>query len=141
MTRDEYNVILATEPATANQVGAAMGEFERLGFGLADRRERLAVAVALLRLDELRSTWDLTMGQAGRLVGLLRQIPDRAALDTELAAAGDEGQAEHVVSQGEAGEGVSLAAALARLAVVCAESWRPLQVRPGVATTGPEGSG
>jgi len=41
MTRDEWNKVLATEPARSNQRGAIMREFERLGFGDADQRHVL----------------------------------------------------------------------------------------------------
>jgi len=78
---------LATEPATPTQVGAAIAEFERLG--IHDRSERLALSAALLSLDELTSTTDLTMGQAGKLVGILRatrapsELPDLAGQDDD----------------------------------------------------------
>jgi hypothetical protein len=78
MTRVEYLEMLATEPATPMQVGAIMGEFDRLG--VADRAERLALSAELLGLDELDSTTDLVMGEAGRLVGILRSTRDRAEL-------------------------------------------------------------
>ena len=42
MTRDEYLVVLATEPATATQVGAIVGEFARLG--ITDRTVRRHLA-------------------------------------------------------------------------------------------------
>jgi protein gp37 len=40
MTREEWDQVLATEPATPNQVGSIVSECERLGLG--DRDERLA---------------------------------------------------------------------------------------------------
>jgi hypothetical protein len=94
MTRDEYLAVLATEPATANQRGAIMAEFERLGFGDGDRAERLAICAALLGLGELGSTGDLLMGQAGQLVGVLRGIRDRGELLHGAAAAGGDDQAD-----------------------------------------------
>jgi hypothetical protein len=80
MTRDELNEMLATEPATRNQVGAIRREFERLGFREKDRAERLAVSAAMLELGSLGSTRDLTMGQAGCLVCLLLVTGDRSEL-------------------------------------------------------------
>jgi hypothetical protein len=87
MTRDEWLVVLATEPATAAQRGAVMGEFQRLGLaGPGDRPERLAVCAALLGIDRLGSTRELVMGQAGQLVHALRHVPARADLAAVVAA-------------------------------------------------------
>jgi len=73
-------------PATPNQVGAIRREFERLGFGEADRPERLRITGHLARAGgQLASTKDLTMGQAGTVVPLLRKAGHRAELE---AAAG-----------------------------------------------------
>ncbi len=88
MTRDEYLAVLAETPATPNQVGAIVHECERLG--LADRAERLAITAALAGLDELASTRDLTMGEAGRLCRMLPLVADRAELLAELLAARSE---------------------------------------------------
>jgi hypothetical protein len=85
MTRDEYDQVLATEPATPNQIGAVHREFGRLGVD--DRAERLAISAELLGLDEVGSTTDLVMGQAGRLVGILQQVDNRA--DLPAVPAGD----------------------------------------------------
>jgi|SRR5450755_827184 hypothetical protein len=87
MTRDELNEMLATEPATRNQVGAIRREFERLGFRETDRAERLAVSAAMLELGSLGSTRDLTMGQAGCLVCLLLVTGDRSELPAPGRAA------------------------------------------------------
>ena len=73
MKRDEFVRMLAAEPATPNQVGAIRGEFRRLGLD-GDRSARLAAAAALLGLDSLSSSTDLTMGQAGHLVKTLRSL-------------------------------------------------------------------
>lgn len=73
MNRAEHLARLGTEPATDTQVGAIHGEFRRLGLEH-DRAARLEAVAALLGLDRLTSLTDLTMGQAGRLVGLLRTI-------------------------------------------------------------------
>ena len=80
MTREEWNKVLAIAPLTAAQRGAIQGEFTRLG--VTDRAERLAISAALLGLDRLGSTTDLTQGQAGKLLGQLRDIRNR----DELAA-------------------------------------------------------
>jgi len=107
MTRDELNEKLATEPATRNQVGAIHREFERLGFREKDRAERLAVSAAMLGLGSLRSTRDLTMGEAGCLVCLLLVTADRR----ELPAPGRPAAAE----TGDAGgdrDGSTLAAVI-----------------------------
>jgi hypothetical protein len=80
LTRDEWNAVLATEPATSAQLGAVMHEFRRLGFAEGDRGERLAVSGAVLGLDALGSTRDLTMGQAGQLVRALMAYTERGSL-------------------------------------------------------------
>lgn len=78
MNRDEWNQVLDTEPLTPNQRGAIMGEFTRLG--IRDRAERLAACAALLGIDALATTADLTQGQAGQLVNVLERTTDRDAL-------------------------------------------------------------
>lgn len=92
MTRDEYLTVLATEPATAAQIGAIIGEFGRLG--IADRAERLAITAALLGLENVGSTTNLVMGDAGRLYRMLLDIRDRAALPNVTAAPVDDDQAD-----------------------------------------------
>jgi hypothetical protein len=84
MNRDEWNQVLDTAPATPNQRGAIMREFARLG--ITDRAERLAITAGLLGIVDLASTHDLTMGQAGRLVGMLPGIDDRNELTDAVAA-------------------------------------------------------
>ena len=86
MTRDEWRALAESVPATPNQVGAIRREFRRLGFGPADRAERLRITGQLAQADgQLATTKDLTMGQAGRVVGALtgcRSLPDlHAATD------------------------------------------------------------
>ena len=81
---------VAAEPLTRDQRGAIMGEFERLG--IRDRGERLAICAELLDLDELGSTRDLVMGDAGRLVAMLRQARHRRELPDVLTALDDDGQ-------------------------------------------------
>ena len=73
MNRAEYLRMIAIEPATPNQVGAVHGEFRRLGLD-GDRPARLAAAAALLGLDDLGSSRDLSMGQAGYLIHTLRGL-------------------------------------------------------------------
>jgi hypothetical protein len=92
MTRDEWNQVLATKPATGPQVGAIIAEFERLG--VADRSERLAISAELLGLEELGSTTDLVMGDAGRLVATLRRTRHRGELPDVTAADVDEDLAD-----------------------------------------------
>jgi len=81
----DWHAILASEPATPRQRGAVMREFGRLGFRDCDRAERLAAAANLLGIANLDSVHDLVMGQAGYLLHVLPEFPDRAALDEELA--------------------------------------------------------
>jgi hypothetical protein len=76
-----WHDVLATEPATANQRGALMHEFERLGFhSRYDRAERLRVIAALTGADQVTSTADLTMGQAGALIDALQGCATRRGL-------------------------------------------------------------
>lgn len=86
MTREEWAAVLDSAPITVNQRGRILGECDRLG--LADRGERLAVLAALLGLEALGSTADLTMGQAGKLVNILQRTADRSG----LPAAADAGR-------------------------------------------------
>ena len=70
MNRNEFVRMLATAPATPNQIGAVHVEFRRLGLD-GDRPARLAAAAVLLGLDSLSSSRELTMGQAGFLIHTL----------------------------------------------------------------------
>lgn len=94
MNRDEWNAELAVRPATANQCGAIMRECARLG--VKSRPERLAVCTALAGVDILRSTADLTQGQAGQLVKALQQIrsPEELRQATAAAAIADRERTE-----------------------------------------------
>lgn len=86
-TLAQYRARLAAEPLTLNQLGAIHREFERLGFGEADRAERLEVSAILARYPgQLATTKDLTMGEAGRLVGVLRSCCNLEDLDAVLLA-------------------------------------------------------
>ncbi|HXL96632.1 MAG TPA: hypothetical protein VN969_47605 [Streptosporangiaceae bacterium] len=80
MHLEQWRTVLATEPATLNQVGKIHREFGRLGFGEDDRPERLEICARLLDLEELGSLRDLTMGDAGRLISILVGVRDRAHL-------------------------------------------------------------
>jgi hypothetical protein len=81
----DWHAILATEPATPNQVGTVIGEWQRLGLGHPDdRAERLKLTARLLGLAKIGSTTDLVMGDAGRLIGMLRDCEDRASLGALL---------------------------------------------------------
>jgi hypothetical protein len=85
--RDEWLELAATEPATSDQVGAIHREFARLGYREAERAGRLAASAALLCLDGLDSSADLTLGEAGKLVRLLQGFTSRAELAAELSPA------------------------------------------------------
>lgn len=93
MKLDQWHAVLSTEPATPNQRGAIMAQFERLGFrSTYDRADRLTASAALLDLSELRSTRDLVMGEAGKLLCILQGFRDRAELDAAIAARTATGQ-------------------------------------------------
>ena len=62
---------LDTDPLTLNQLGRIHREFERLGFGPADRPERLRLTAVLARSGPIASTKELSMGEAGRTVNAL----------------------------------------------------------------------
>jgi hypothetical protein len=137
MTRVEYLEMLATEPATPMQVGAIMGEFDRLG--VADRAERLALSAELLGLDELDSTTDLMMGEAGRLVGILRSTRDRVELP-DVSTLDDDGQDdEHGDASDASGDKrVTIADLIGQVALVLWQVFGavPEPIKPGI----PEGS-
>lgn len=77
--------MLATEPATTAQVAAVVAEFGRLG--VRDRAGRLAISADLLGLDHLESTRHLVMGDAGRLIAILRNVEDRSGLPAVIVPA------------------------------------------------------
>lgn len=62
---------LDTDPLTINQLGRIHQEFARLGFGRADRAERLRLTAELARSGPIESTKDLSMGEAGRAIRAL----------------------------------------------------------------------
>lgn len=70
-TRTRTTGRLDTGPLTVNQLGRIHQEFARLGFGRADRRERLRLTAELARSGPIGSTKDLSMGEAGRAIGAL----------------------------------------------------------------------
>lgn len=129
MMVDERQYVQATEPATPNQVAAVHGQFRRLGFGEADRDQRLAVSATILGLGGLGSTKDLTMGEAGQLYRTLLGVADRAGLAAMLrpAAAGQPVPRVTLVQVAQ-----TLAAALASLRA--AGILRPYD-RPGASVT------
>lgn len=91
-TLAQYRARLATEPLTLTQLGAIHGEWRRLG--LCDRAERLQLSAAIARTAAIGSTKDLTLGEAGRLVGQLRRcatLADARALAGLRPVAGSAG--------------------------------------------------
>ena len=115
MTLEEWHEVLATEPATPRQVGAVMGEMHRLGLAdPADRAERLAVCAELLGLDDLASTRDLTMGEAGELLRLLQDCRMRAGLP--VVTTGPEHQTDAA--------GAGLGKAIAYVMVLIFRAWK-----------------
>ncbi len=86
MKLDDWRQVQASEPATRNQLGAIMREFERLGYQRSrwDRPARLAAAAVLLGLDQFDSLHDLNLGDAGRLLRILQGFRSRAQLETRL---------------------------------------------------------
>jgi hypothetical protein len=85
--------MLETTPATRAQVGAILGEFRRLR--IHQRDERLLICATLLDLDELTSTWELTMGRAGKLIQILRATHNREDLNQRVEAAKQERLIQH----------------------------------------------
>jgi len=75
------------EPATARQRGALVAEFVRLGYPRTRswRARRLADSAILLGIDKLSSSTELTKGEAGRLLHMLR---DCRTMDDLRALAG-----------------------------------------------------
>jgi len=129
VNREEWHAVLATESATPTQVGALHGEFRRLGYNEdEDRAERLAVCATLSGLGELETTSDLTMGEAGRLINLLRQTRDAGELAALLPARGEHQGDEVPAVEG----GMTLAQALARVIAIALAIWN----KPGIAIPG-----
>jgi hypothetical protein len=84
---------LARKSLTPLQRRAIFYEFGRLGFRAADRDERLKVASELLDLNsELRSINHLSLGQAGKLISILRRTRTAAELSPVINA--DQGDAD-----------------------------------------------
>ncbi|MGH3283602.1 MAG: hypothetical protein ACRDPD_02760 [Streptosporangiaceae bacterium] len=72
MTLDEWHAVLERGPLTGNQLGRIHAEFRRLGFHVdRDRGERLWLTGELSGAGPIGSTRELTMGEAGRMVGIL----------------------------------------------------------------------
>jgi hypothetical protein len=96
-----------------------MRECDRLG--LDDRAERLAVCAALLGVDELGSTRDLVMGQAGQLLNILQRTRDRGDLpDVTPAADGDEDQGDEQVGE----DRITIPEAIIRIMVMVHMAYR-----------------
>jgi hypothetical protein len=81
---------VVTEPAggpkmTDRQRGAIMGHWARLGM-MQDRDERLLLTSTLLGLEPgaIKSTSELTSGQAVKLLGIIERFKDRDAVDAHL---------------------------------------------------------
>jgi hypothetical protein len=128
VTRDEYLALLETEPASPNQRGAIMRECDR--FGLTDRAERLTACAVLLGLDDLGSTAELTMGQAGQLVNALEHTARRADLPDVARGAGqaDDGQGD---DDGSGGMSIAGALGCILLMVALTVHGKDLQVESG----------
>lgn len=83
MTRDEWLTELTSRQVTVNQLGTIMHVFYRLGFDIGsdylehapglDREERLNVTSWLINRD-IDSMNNLTQGEAGRLIYLLKDV-------------------------------------------------------------------
>jgi hypothetical protein len=116
------------QPLTKRQLGAIHGEFRRLGFGDDARAERLAISAALLDLVELDSTTSLVMGEAGRLVGMLRGIRDRAELEA-VAAIERERQGDEPGGNQERPGGMSFGVAMMHAAALAFAEWQEWQHR------------
>jgi len=82
-----------------------------------DRAERLAISAALLDLDGLDSTKDLTMGQAGQLYRTLVDIRDRGELHAAAHLA-DEDQADEDQADEDQADRLTLAQMIMRAVVL-----------------------
>ena len=80
-TLAHWHAELAEAPATPNQTGRLHLEFERLGYGPADRAARLKAAADYLGIDPIGSFTNLRQGQAGQLVRALAPYRTRAGLE------------------------------------------------------------
>jgi hypothetical protein len=88
MNIKEWNTHVESSPATGNQRGRIMSEFERLGYHWKrDREARLHDCAMLSGLPSLDSIRDLTQGQAGHLVKLLSTLENRAELESAVERA------------------------------------------------------
>lgn len=76
---------------SANQRGAVMGHFNRLGFNRPVHRPgRLVIMAALLGVERVGSVNELDHGQAARLVAILGSLRDTRALAVRVAEAATE---------------------------------------------------
>ncbi len=128
----EWCAYAESAPATPAQVGAIHGEWRRLWPGCG-RETRLSTCAALLGRGELGSTTDLVLGDAGRLLGMLRGFASRTDLAAAVALSDEEKRAAEPTAGGLAGDGVRLADALVPVmtAVVAVwQGWRSRRGRP-----------
>ena len=129
----EWCAYAESAPATPAQVGAIHGEWRRLWPGCG-RETRLSTCAALLGRGELGSTTDLVLGDAGRLLGMLRGFASRT--DLAAAVALSEDQAAAAAAAGElAGGGVRLADAVVPLVPVVVALWECWRSRRAPAGT------
>lgn len=145
MTWPEWCAYAESTLATDAQVGTVAGHMGRLGY--TSRAERLAMTARLLGLGELGSTKDLTLGQAGRLCGLLPGIRDRDELEVAVAIEHERQGAEHahrdeqellgqdqqelLERQAEHERGVTLAQAITASLALALRSWQEWQAIAG----------
>lgn len=134
----EWCAYAESAPATPVQVGAIHGEWRRLWPGCG-RETRLSTCAALLGRTGLGSTTDLVLGDAGRLLAMLRGFSSR----TDLAAAvalSNEKRAAELIAEELAGDGVRLADALVRVmpaAFAVWQGWRRRRLPAEYAGHGP----
>jgi hypothetical protein len=108
--------------ATADQIAAVNNQFWYLGYRRADRAERLAACAALLELNELASTKDLTAAQAGQLVRVLAQLRSRGELRAVIGA--DAGKPLLARAAGEPVEVDPGTLAVVLAFALCVGAWR-----------------
>src|ERR1035441_8771002 len=81
MNLTEWHEVLATEPATREQIGAIHGEFRRLGYRDPwHRADRLPVTARLAECEPIGSSKDLSQGEAGRALRMLQQCENSGSL-------------------------------------------------------------
>lgn len=134
----EWCAYAESAPATPAQVGAIRGEWRRL-WPECGRETRLSTCAALLGCGELGSTTDLVLGDAGRLLAMLRGFASRAELAAAASSDGED-QAGEPAREELASDGVSVGDALVRVmpaAFAAWQGWRPRRAPAGNAGPGP----